>query len=99
MSETQLSRLERLLGVVDTDEDGYLMQRAYRRWSPLLLKHRVSHRLFGLRRGCSCSRCFHHPRRRIPPREIYDDRVRLAKLEREVRGLRRQLPSPSAERL
>jgi hypothetical protein len=62
---------------------------SYHRTSPALLAHRMWHRLTGVWRGCSCSRCFDHPRRRVPAREVYDDRVRLAELERRVRKLER----------
>lgn len=65
----------------------------YQSKSPALLWQRINHRLFGLRRGCSCTRCFHHPRRRVPAREIYDGRVQNAKrferLEGRVKAIER----------
>lgn len=63
---------------------------SYHRSSPPLLAYRIWHRLTGVRRGCSCSRCFHHPRRRVPAAEVYRDRVRLAEVERRVRDLERE---------
>jgi hypothetical protein len=57
--------------------------------SPALLAYRVWHRLTGVRRGCSCTRCFNHPRRRVPAAEVYSDRVRLAEVEARVRKLER----------
>jgi hypothetical protein len=86
-----------LLGIDDRDEDGHEMQRGYRRWSPLLLAYRVRHRLTGPQRGCSCSRCFHHKRRRVPAREVYNDRVRVAELERRVCLLERRVRAASFE--
>lgn len=65
---------------------------SYHRSSPALLLHRIRHRLTGPQRGCSCSRCFYHPRRRVPAREFYNDRVRLAKLEERVRRLATPCP-------
>lgn len=62
----------------------------YASWSPLLLGHRIRHRFSGLRRGCSCSTCFHHPRRRVPNREHLSDRVHIADLERRLRTLERR---------
>lgn len=52
---------------------------------PRLWLWRVRHYLTGPRRGCSCStRCFDHPKRRVPAAEVYRDRVRLGKLEARV---------------
>jgi hypothetical protein len=62
-------------------------RRFYTRRSLALLAWRIRHRLTGPQRGCSCTRCFHHPRRRVPAREIYEGRVRFAALERRVREL------------
>lgn len=63
-------------------------------WHARMIAHRIWHRLFGRMRGCSCSRCFNHPRRRIPNREIYDDRVyarkRLDELDKRIRQLERR---------
>lgn len=62
---------------------------SYPRTSPALLIIGIRHRLTGARRGCSCTRCFSNPRRRVPPAEIYRDRARLAKLEESVRKIER----------
>jgi hypothetical protein len=48
---------------------------------------RVRHWLTGPQRGCSCTRCFNHPRRRVPATEFYRDRIRLAAAERRVQEL------------
>lgn len=54
---------------------------------PRLLLWRIRHRLTGPARGCSCSRCFYHPRRRVPAREFYRTRVRLAEAESRIARL------------
>lgn len=64
---------------------------SYHATSPRLAFNRVRHWLTGPQRGCSCSRCFYHPKRRVPARETYDDRVRVAALETTVRDLERQV--------
>lgn len=61
--------------------------KVYLSWGLPLLFHRIRHRLTGPQRGCSCSRCFHHPRRRVPARDFYDLRVDLARLRDRVRDL------------
>lgn len=69
---------------------GVLGDNCYTWWSPVLFAHRVRHRLTGPQRGCSCSRCFHHPRRRIPAREFYATRQRVTALEDRMRELERR---------
>lgn len=59
----------------------------YHHTSPALLMHRLVHIFMGRRRGCSCSKCFCHPRRRVPPQEIMIVRARLSELEDRVRRL------------
>lgn len=61
----------------------------HHRCDPRAVLWRVRHRLTGPQRGCSCSRCFYHPKRRVRAQEVYDDRVRIAKLEERVRKLER----------
>jgi hypothetical protein len=63
------------------------------RRDPRLILFLIRHRLSGPRRGCSCSRCFYHPKRRVPAREVYRDRQRLAEAESRIRDLERALTS------
>lgn len=65
--------------------------RCYTRRSVLLLAYKVRHRLTGPRRGCSCTRCFHHPRRRVYGREIIDSNVRVSKAYQELHVLRKRV--------
>lgn len=58
---------------------------SYHRTSPALLVRRVRHRLTGLRRGCSCTRCFNHPSRRVPAADLYAARIENARLRDELR--------------
>lgn len=61
---------------------------SYHRSSPALLLCRLRHRLTGLRRGCSCTRCFNDPRRRVPAAELYALRVENARLHEALRTQR-----------
>lgn len=45
---------------------------------------RLRHWATGPRRGCSCTRCFRHPRRRVPAAEFYKDRTRAAVLDEKL---------------
>lgn len=60
-------------------------------WHPGYWWHRIVHRLRGPQRGCSCSRCFYHPKRRVPASEFYKDRLRLCEVERRLCEVERQV--------
>jgi len=68
------------------------------RRDPRLLLWRIRHRLTGPRRGCSCSRCFRHPKRIPRSNEVIDRFVRLERrieqLENAARDVRRRAYDP-----
>lgn len=81
-----------IFGRFGTADEGYWEgQRGYHRTSPALLLHRVRHRLTGPQRGCSCSRCFHHPKRRIYGREQIQTNIALSELRQQLHSLRNDL--------
>lgn len=62
--------------------------RTYPGYAPRVPWNRLLHRtVLGPLLGCSCSRCFVHPRRLYYWREGVRDRLRVAKLEARVRAL------------
>lgn len=70
----------------------YIRGRHYPPYAPLVLWHRLLHvTLLGPLLGCSCSRCFRHPWRLYYWREGVLDRVRVARLEREIQFVEHRL--------
>jgi hypothetical protein len=60
----------------------------YPSYAPKVVFHRVRHWAIGPLLGCSCSRCFNHPRRIIPAREFYASRVSFARFLDELNSER-----------
>lgn len=70
----------------------YLGGRHYPSYAPKIIWQRLLHvTIIGPLLGCSCTRCFNHPRRLYYWREGVRDRVRLARLEARVDELERTL--------
>jgi hypothetical protein len=68
-------------------------RRHFPAYAPVVLWHRLTHRLFGPPMGCSCMRCFRSVWRiEYPARDGYADRLRLARLERAVRDAGIEVP-------
>jgi hypothetical protein len=64
--------------------------RHYPSYAPRVLWNRLLHvTILGPLLGCSCTRCFHHPRRIYYWREGVRDRQRIAELERRMQALER----------
>jgi hypothetical protein len=74
-------------GDLDYDVDWYW------RYDPALLWWRIVHRLRGPARGCSCSRCFTHPKRRVNGSQIIERNVKISRLSQENFALRAEVHS------
>lgn len=72
---------DKLMHLLGKNDDG-----SYWRWSPILKWHRIVHHFLGPYRGCSCSKCFHDPRRKAPAGELDSWRRRALNAERMMEG-------------